>query len=120
MAPILLATSAAAAQGGSSGQGGETASSLIDGQRTSLRAATRSCSGEDGEIVVCGRRGSDRFRVPLEAAPGARESVRAERDRMLRMPCAVGLHGCGPNLTPVLTFGSDGSTKWGPVKDPAE
>jgi hypothetical protein len=75
---LALLAFALAVHGGSRAQEPLAAEEAIDNQKRQLREATGTApcpvGGESEEIVVCGRRGPDPYRVPFpdEQPPGAR------------------------------------------------
>jgi hypothetical protein len=110
LAPLHAQESAAAAGAGDSVQ------ELIDRQRGMLRIGRSACKQDAGEIVVCGRRDPDRYRVPPGDGPKGSDLVLAERRQLLEPSCAnIGGRGCGPNLIPVITVTADG-VKLGPAR----
>jgi len=70
----------------------EDASALIASYREKTRAEVRCSAATDrDEIVICGARDADRYRVPFVANPGdpRHEGVHEERERLLARtnPC---------------------------------
>jgi hypothetical protein len=87
------------------------------------------CTRPAGEqIVVCGRRAADKWRVPfLGYAPGdpAGDNVSTERNRLVKapkMPCGQGaiIANCGPGVgvSTTMAFGAGGvATRVRPLAD---
>ena len=67
------------------------------------------------EIIVEGRRTTDRYRIPIEtrtSSPADAAPPPAAADP--RIAChGVGAYGCGTDVLPLVTFRSDGSTQIG-------
>ena len=89
----------------------------LDAYHTMTRAAP-ACSPPAGdEILVCGQRRADRYRVPLIEPAPATNGVPAERERLLAQPnnCRekrLFLIGCGMAGASVrTTFGASGTSK---------
>ena len=88
----------------------------LDRYREETRVSVSCTTPAGGEIVVCGRRSADRYRVPLtEYAAGdpAHEGVPAERERLLARTnnCqehSLFLVGCGMAGVSVSTSGGFG------------
>lgn len=84
--------------------------------RETTRVAVACTTPADGEIMVCGQRSADRFRVPLivyEAGDPNHEGVAAERERLLHRTnnCqdhSLFLVGCGFAGVSVSTRGGFG------------
>ena len=91
------------------------AEALIEKQRSMLGVSQRSCAGVQDEIVVCGRRNPDRYRIPPEQRQDG-PTVSEERGSLLNPRCAApGPGGCGTKLIPLLTLTADG-VKLGPPR----
>ena len=84
--------------------------------RETTRVAVTCTTPSSGEIVVCGRRSADRYRVPLvvhDAGNPLYEGVHDERERLLHRttPCqdhSLFLVGCGFAGVGVSTSGGFG------------
>jgi len=70
----------------------------------------------DDEIIVCGAREADKYRVPFVSAGGVRDSVPARTAYLTkdnqRLPCGQSAFTaqCGSMVGASVTFSSDGST----------
>ena len=106
-AAALLSTPAAAAPPAS-------AEDALARQQASLRSSlSLDCDRESDEIVVCGRRGADPYRLPLpvERLPGARENLlpgELPRAQASFSTCVVGCQPMGIVVDPfqVIRVGS--------------
>ncbi len=112
---VALGAAQPAQVGNSAGE--ESAEALIGKQRALLRIGPTRCPDAGDEIVVCGRRDPDRYRIPEEVrnAPTGAE----ERSRLLNPGCAdIGGRGCRPALIPIITVTGDGVKIGPPRKKP--
>ncbi len=73
------------------------------------------CSQAAGQIVVCGRRGSDKYRIAPQFRPQEERPADARRAAIdPRLECRnVGPRGCGTELVPIITVAGDGSVRVG-------
>jgi hypothetical protein len=72
-------------------------------------------SASDAEVVICGRRNADRYRLPpeyREQAEHYRDGRRVVLDGSLNCK-NVGPQGCGLKPLPIVTIGSDGQVTIG-------
>ncbi len=69
----------------------------------------------ENEIVVTGKRNSDRFRIPQELRPSVKASTDGWRTSFSSSNycITVGLQGCGTRPNKIVAFRSDGSVVWG-------
>jgi hypothetical protein len=118
---IMVLTVAAPAQA-------QSAEAVLDGYREKTSVIVRCARPAGEQIVVCGRRAADKWRVPfLGFAPGdpAGDSVSTERNRLVaaaKLPCGQGaiIANCGPGVgvSTKMAFGAGGvSTQVRPLAD---
>lgn len=69
----------------------------------------------DVEIIVEGRRTSDRYRLPADLRPIAPvDALNPPAAADPRLAChGVGAYGCGTQVLPIVTVRGDGSTQIG-------
>lgn len=112
---VMLASSGAALAGAPTVDTGTLAALDMHKKLTSVEPRCRQAAGD--EIVVCGRRDADRYRVPLierEAGDPRGETLMGQRERIQHKtnPCQQRgpyLVGCGMvGVTVSTTIGRDG------------
>ena len=71
------------------------------------------------EIVVEGRRKSERYRIPPELRTMPREIERRTQAADPRLACRmVGPRGCGTPVMPIVTVTGDGKVRSGAAREP--
>lgn len=92
-----------------------TAQSALDASR---RESAPAVHLDEEEIIVEGRRKSERYRIPPELRTLPKERDMRAQSFDPRLACmAVGPRGCGPPLMRIFTITGDGKTSIGAPKE---